>query len=166
LAVSAFGQISIFALHGMKLWVALIVVASVVSGCIAYSLGRGIRDMREKVLDELGVARVYATAKEDDAYLSQRIERAKRIRILAVNAEMLLRNLPTPFKNALKGNTTLEVLVADPDSQLVDEMERMELADGGRQSAPQYFAGRPGRQISSSLTGEAPERRGHCGECE
>lgn len=146
--ISLFGALaSIFGLEGMKLAVALIVVVPIVSGSIAYSWGRGIRSKREEVLDELGVIRVYATAKEDDAYLSRRLEKARKIRILAMNAEMLLRNLPMPLKNALKSGANLEVLVSRPDSELVREMEEMELADGRG----------PGRSIEQCIRDTEPE---------
>ena len=40
------GLASIAAFEGVKLEVALIIFAAVVSACIAYSCGRGIRDKR------------------------------------------------------------------------------------------------------------------------
>lgn len=141
------GLASIFCLEGTLLTVALIVLAAALSGCIAYSYGRGMRDKREQVLDELGVIRVYATVGEDDSYLSQRLERAKKIRILAMNAEMLLRNLPIPLKNALKSSTNLEVLISLPDSELVHEMEQMEKDDGRG----------PGRSIEQCIRHTKPE---------
>lgn len=147
-AITLLGSLaSIYGLEGVKLAVALIVAAVTIAACIGYLCGCGIRDKREQVLDALGVVRAYATAKEDDAYLSERLEKARKIRILAVNAEMLLRNLPTPFKNALKSGTRLEVLIADPESELVSEMEQMELADGRG----------PGRSIKQCVLDTEPE---------
>lgn len=110
---------------------ASILLTALVSSFIAYLFGRGVRDKRRKVLDHLGVTRVYGTAKEDDSHLTHRLETAKKIRILAINAEMLLRNLPMAFKNALQSGTKFEVLISLPNSEFVHELEKMR-KDGSR----------------------------------
>ena len=81
-------------------------------------------------MDSLGITRVYTTATEDNNYFIENVSKARKIRILAINIEMLLRNMSLPFKTALKNRTEIEVLVANPESELVQEMEKMELTDG------------------------------------
>ena len=121
---------TITSLKGEMLVVVSTLCGVIIAASLGFSYGRGIRNKRQKALDELGVVRVYTTATEDDVYLSEKIVAAKNIRILAVNAEMLLKNLPTPFKGALKSGANIKVLIADPDSVLVKEMEQMEIDDG------------------------------------
>ena len=121
---------SILTLEG---WLKIIVIGvlSIFSTSIFfYFLGRNHRKNREEVLDELGIYRVYSTATEDDDYFSEHVSTARKIRILSVNMEMLLRNLPSPFKIALKNGALVEVLIAKKDSELVNEMEQMEISDG------------------------------------
>lgn len=99
-------------------------------GAIFYAVGRGKRDQRDKVLDKLGVSRAYATATEDNRYFHSKVAEAHTIRVLAINIEMLLRNMPAPFLHALKRGAEIQVILALSDSELVEEMEAMEVADG------------------------------------
>ena len=67
--------------------------------------------------------------------------------MLVVTAEMVLRNLPAPFKDALGNGAQIEVLVGREDSDLVAEMDQMEIADGRQ----------PGRTIKECLRQIEPE---------
>ncbi|MER2529257.1 MAG: hypothetical protein ABTR07_15140 [Candidatus Competibacter denitrificans] len=129
--LGAVGSIaSIISLSGWQQTLCLVLLAASMIGAIGYELGRDHRSSRDAVLDLLGFTRAYETAKEDDALLSSKIRNARKVRIIAVNAEMLFRNLPGPFKDAFKRGIHLEVLVCDPNAQLVTDMEKMELDDG------------------------------------
>ena len=67
---------------------------------------------------------------------------------------MLVRNLPDPFKKALKSGAILEVLICDPESDLIREMEELELGDGRQgRSIKDCIVNTPGE--FKSLIGEA-----------
>lgn len=130
-AVGVLGSIaSILALEGWPRTAALCILVSCIVAAIAYSIGRGQKTMRDAGLDELGILRVFATATEGNKCFSSRLMSARKIRILAVNAEMLWRNMSETIKGALKNGATFELLMATQGSELVREMEEMEIADG------------------------------------
>lgn len=87
-------------------------------------------DGRVRGLDKLGIVRVYKTATEDNDYFDDHLRNARKIQILAVNVEMLLRNRPVAIKEALKQGAEIQVLIATKDSELVKEMEAIEIGDG------------------------------------
>ena len=89
-------------------------------------------DQRISGLDALGITRVYVNATGDNDYFDSKLTapQTSSLFVLAVNAEMLIRNRRSALLKALANGCELEFLLASGTSELVREMEAMEIADG------------------------------------